>query len=58
MVCVCVAQGLALVDCSSRPETISLLRVEDLPEDTLERFNALFAMRDKWTQQDIEPYIR
>ncbi|XP_060776509.1 sister chromatid cohesion protein DCC1 [Neoarius graeffei] len=50
--------GLALVDCSSRPETISLLRVEDLPEDTLERFNALFAMRDKWTQQDIEPYIR
>lgn len=55
---VCAAQGLALVDCNSRPETISLLRVEDLPEDTLERFNALFAMREKWTQQDIEPYIR
>ncbi|XP_027004726.2 sister chromatid cohesion protein DCC1 [Tachysurus fulvidraco] len=50
--------GLALVDCNSRPETISLLRVEDLPEDTLDRFNALFAMREKWTQQDIEPYIR
>ncbi|KAL7886451.1 hypothetical protein AOLI_G00041720 [Acnodon oligacanthus] len=51
-------RGLALVDRNSRPETISLLRVEDLPEDTLERFNALFSMREKWTQDDIEPYIQ
>ncbi|XP_062847852.1 sister chromatid cohesion protein DCC1 [Trichomycterus rosablanca] len=50
--------GLALVDRSSRPETISLLLVEDLPEDTLERFNMLFTMREKWTQEDIEPYIK
>ncbi|KAI4893211.1 hypothetical protein NFI96_030939 [Prochilodus magdalenae] len=50
-------RGLALVDRNSRPETISLLRVEDLPEDTLERFTALFSMREKWTQDDIEPYI-
>ncbi|KAI7806264.1 sister chromatid cohesion protein DCC1 [Triplophysa rosa] len=50
-------RGLALLDQSSKPETISLLRVEDLPEDTLERFNSLFSLRQKWTQDDIEPYI-
>ncbi|XP_036393887.1 sister chromatid cohesion protein DCC1 [Megalops cyprinoides] len=51
-------RGVALVDRSSRPETISLLRVEDLPEDTLERFNCLFSMREKWTEDDIAPYIQ
>ncbi|XP_028843162.1 sister chromatid cohesion protein DCC1 [Denticeps clupeoides] len=51
-------RGLALVDRNSRPETVSLLRVEDLPEDTLERFNRLFGMREKWTEDDITPYIQ
>lgn len=51
-------RSLALVDRSSRPETISMLRVEDLPEDTLERFNLLFTMREKWTEDDIAPYIQ
>ncbi|KAJ8013211.1 hypothetical protein DPEC_G00050920 [Dallia pectoralis] len=50
--------SLALVDRSSKPETISLLRVEDLPEDTLERFTHLFTMREKWTEEDITPYIK
>lgn len=51
-------QSVALVDRGSRPETISLLRVEDLPEDTLERFSCLFSMREKWTEEDIVPYIQ
>ncbi|XP_076826926.1 sister chromatid cohesion protein DCC1 [Brachyhypopomus gauderio] len=51
-------RGLALVDRSSRPETVFMLRVEDLPEDTLGRFSALFSIREKWTQDDIEPYIQ
>uniref|UniRef100_A0A8C9TYS9 Sister chromatid cohesion protein DCC1 n=1 Tax=Scleropages formosus TaxID=113540 RepID=A0A8C9TYS9_SCLFO len=51
-------RSLALVDRTSRPETISLLRVEDLPEDTQERFNFLFSMREKWSEDDIVPYIR
>lgn len=50
-------QTVALVDRTSRPESISLLRVEDLPEDTLERFNQLFTIREKWTEDDITPYI-
>ncbi|XP_029929271.1 sister chromatid cohesion protein DCC1 [Myripristis murdjan] len=51
-------KNLALVDRSSHPQTISLLRVEDLPEDTLERFNHLFTLREKWTEEDITPYIQ
>ncbi|XP_049585991.1 sister chromatid cohesion protein DCC1 [Syngnathus scovelli] len=50
-------KSVALVDRSSRPETICLLQVEDLPEDTLERFNHLFTLREKWTEEDIVPYI-
>ncbi|XP_043972380.1 sister chromatid cohesion protein DCC1 [Gambusia affinis] len=51
-------KGVALVDRTSRPETISLLRVEDLPEDTVDRFNHLFSLREKWTEDDITPYIQ
>ncbi|XP_054897854.1 sister chromatid cohesion protein DCC1 [Poeciliopsis prolifica] len=51
-------KGVALVDRTSCPETISLLRVEDLPEDTVERFNHLFSLREKWTEDDITPYIQ
>ncbi|KAF7246909.1 Transcription initiation factor TFIID subunit 2 [Varanus komodoensis] len=50
-------KGLALVDQSSRPETIFLLNVEDLPEDNQERFNSLFSIREKWTEAEIAPYI-
>lgn len=51
-------KSVALVDRASRPETICLLRVEDLPEDTPERFNYLFTLREKWTEDDITPYIQ
>ncbi|XP_045717290.1 sister chromatid cohesion protein DCC1 [Phyllostomus hastatus] len=51
-------QGLALVDRQSRPEIIFLLKVDDLPEDTQERFNSLFSLREKWTEEDIAPYIQ
>ncbi|XP_072250719.1 sister chromatid cohesion protein DCC1 [Leuresthes tenuis] len=50
-------KGVALVDRTSRPQTISLLQVEDLPEDTAARFNHLFTLREKWTEEDITPYI-
>nr|XP_025034473.1 sister chromatid cohesion protein DCC1 isoform X1 [Pelodiscus sinensis] len=51
-------KGLALLDRNSRPETIFLLKVEDLPEDNQERFNRLFTIREKWTEADIAPYIQ
>ncbi|ELK08580.1 Sister chromatid cohesion protein DCC1, partial [Pteropus alecto] len=51
-------KGLALVDRQSRPETIFLLKVDDLPEDNQERFNSLFSLREKWTEEAIAPYIQ
>ncbi|XP_021072740.1 sister chromatid cohesion protein DCC1 [Mus pahari] len=51
-------KGLALVDRNSRPEIIFLLKVDDLPEGTQERFNSLFSLREKWTEEDIAPYIQ
>ncbi|XP_019407861.1 PREDICTED: sister chromatid cohesion protein DCC1 [Crocodylus porosus] len=51
-------KGLALVDRHSRPQTIFLLKVEDLPEDNQERFNSLFHIQEKWTEADITPYIQ
>lgn len=51
-------KGLALLDRSSRPETVCLLKTEDLPEDTQDRFNYLFGIREKWSEVDIAPYIQ
>ncbi|CAL8248456.1 unnamed protein product [Lota lota] len=51
-------KSYALVDRGSGPDTICLLRVEDLSEDTMERFNHLFTLREKWTEADITPYIQ
>ncbi|KAH0521232.1 Sister chromatid cohesion protein DCC1 [Microtus ochrogaster] len=52
------SEGLALVDRNSRPEIIFLLKVDDLPEGTQERFNSLFSLREKWMEEDIAPYIQ
>jgi len=65
-VCICIKaiyhgvllQSLALVDRGSGPDTICLLRVDDLSEDTQERFNHLFTLREKWAEADITPYIK
>ncbi|XP_063119322.1 sister chromatid cohesion protein DCC1 isoform X2 [Rattus norvegicus] len=51
-------KGLALVDRSSRPEIIFLFKVDALPEGTQDRFNSLFSLREKWTEEDIAPYIQ
>ncbi|CAK8695453.1 unnamed protein product [Clavelina lepadiformis] len=49
--------GLALIDRSSRPASICLFKVEELPLDMEARFDALFNAREKWKLSDIEPYI-
>ncbi|XP_078396277.1 sister chromatid cohesion protein DCC1 isoform X2 [Cetorhinus maximus] len=51
-------KGVALVDRNSRPQVIFQLNVEDLPESTQDRFNSLFNIRAKWTEEDISPYIQ
>ncbi|XP_072045303.1 sister chromatid cohesion protein DCC1-like isoform X2 [Amphiura filiformis] len=51
-------QGMALIDKTSRPEVIWYFPVSALPEDEKDRFDTLFRTREKWTKDDIEPYIQ
>lgn len=51
--------GIALVTRNSstlRTEVVSFPEA-DLPKDIDERFNELFKAKDKWTVQEITPYL-
>ncbi|XP_071965830.1 sister chromatid cohesion protein DCC1-like [Antedon mediterranea] len=50
-------KGIALIDRTSFPEVIYRYHVDDLPEDEKERFNELFKTKEKWTLEEIKPYI-
>lgn len=51
-------EGMAIIDKSSQLETISYFSVEDLPEDVGDRFDELFRTKEKWSLEEISPYIR
>ncbi|XP_065905943.1 sister chromatid cohesion protein DCC1-like isoform X2 [Dysidea avara] len=51
-------RGLALWDLNSMPPAIWHFPAYDLPEDPTARFNKLFKVRERWAQEDLEPYIR
>lgn len=50
--------GLALTDCTSKPNVIYFYPVSDLPNNINDRFYQLFKTRSKWTYDDIYPYIK
>jgi len=50
-------RGMALVDAKSVPPSVSYFPKADLPEDAASRFDFLFRTREKWTREDIEPYL-
>lgn len=49
--------GTVLVDQSSHPQTICYFNEQDLPDDILERFVCLFQVRNKWTFNEIQPFL-
>ncbi|PNF17560.1 Sister chromatid cohesion protein DCC1 [Cryptotermes secundus] len=51
-------EGIALMDKNSKPEVIWYFPETDLPEDISERIRILFQTRDKWTLDEIRPYIQ
>ncbi|XP_021378871.1 sister chromatid cohesion protein DCC1-like isoform X2 [Mizuhopecten yessoensis] len=51
-------EGMALINRSSKPEVIWYFPAENLPEDVGERFDSLFRTREKWTLDEIAPYVR
>ena len=54
----CQLEGIALVDRNSSPEVIWHFPATDMPEDMAERFSFLFETRDRWTIDEIRPYIK
>ncbi|EEB19274.1 Sister chromatid cohesion protein dcc1, putative [Pediculus humanus corporis] len=52
-------KGLALIDNESElNKVIHLFLEEDLPENIPERFRLLFKNKEKWTLEEITPYIQ
>ncbi|XP_060593222.1 sister chromatid cohesion protein DCC1-like [Ruditapes philippinarum] len=51
-------EGMALIDRQSTPEVICYLSADTLPEDINERFDFLFRTKEKWTLEEITPYIK
>jgi sister chromatid cohesion protein DCC1 len=51
-------EGMALMERNSKPEVIWYFSEIDLPEDINERIRILFQTREKWTLDEIRPYIQ
>lgn len=50
-------RGIGLVDALSMPPSVAYFPRENLPEEAGPRFDFLFQTREKWTKDDIEPYL-
>ncbi|KAJ8032967.1 Sister chromatid cohesion protein DCC1 [Holothuria leucospilota] len=50
-------KGLALIDRASKPQVISLFKTSSLPENERDRFNFLFKTKERWTMDEISPYL-
>ncbi|VVC28265.1 Sister chromatid cohesion protein Dcc1 [Cinara cedri] len=49
--------GTVLVDESSHPQTICYFNEHDLPDDVMDRMQYLFQVREKWTLDEIRPFL-
>lgn len=49
---------IAVIDRKANPNTVRALSEASLPDDIGKRFEVLFNVKDKWTVEEIAPYIR
>lgn len=49
--------GISLIDETKRPKTVRYFTENSLPEKVQERLEVLFRMREKWTIEEISPYV-
>jgi len=56
--CLSHLSGLCLVDDTKEPPVIKHFPEAALPENVQERLSVLFAARERWTLEDISPYIK
>jgi len=50
-------KGMALVETVGTTQSLRPLDAEGLPRDAATRFKKLFAIREKWTREDIVPFL-
>lgn len=50
-------EGMALVDLDAKPQVIWFYPESELPEDIQERISVLFQVREKWTLEEIRPFV-
>ena len=50
-------EGIAIKDTISQPHVVRFFPEWELPEDISERFKVLFHAREKWTIDEIRPYV-
>jgi sister chromatid cohesion protein DCC1 len=46
-----------LVDTTQSPEVIRYFPEKNLPDNIQERFESLFGVKQKWTLDEIEPFV-
>jgi len=51
-------EGLALVNSSTKPQTITRFSESDLPESIQERLSELFGVRSRWTLEEMRPFVQ
>lgn len=51
-------QGIGIIDRQSKSPCIRSLVESTLPTNILDRLKTLFSTKDKWTLDEIEPYIQ
>lgn len=50
--------GLAIVEKDCKPPYVQYLPAERLSDDPNERFDKLFRVKQKWTFDEISPYVQ
>ena len=50
-------RGLAVVNREVNPQVVVRLAATDLPDDTQDRFRALFDVKQLWTAEELQPYL-
>lgn len=50
-------EGIVLVEQSSHPQTICYFNEQDLSDDIIDRMQYLFQVREKWTLNEIRPFL-
>ncbi|XP_022899835.1 sister chromatid cohesion protein DCC1 [Onthophagus taurus] len=49
--------GIAIIDRKSIPPVIREFKADVLPDNVIERLKVLFEVKDKWTFEEISPYV-